>query len=828
VIPGSASPFFLGSSLATATAGGLQIERSLRFNSSDSAYLSRTPGTAGNRKKFTISFWVKRTALDGGTGPGDHSAFFSAGNWTSDSDMFNMVFLGSGSGAGINVGFYNFGMSTNATFRDLSAWYHFVCAVDTDQAVLNDRIKFYQNGIDLNLAVSASVTQGLSTAVNNTVIQAIGKGSASNFYYLNGYLANFHIIDGQQLTPASFAETDATTGAWNPKTYSGSYGTNGFNLLFADNSSNTASTLGKDTSGLGNNFTPNNLSVTAGAGNDSLVDSPTNYGTDTGVGGEVRGNYATWNPLEKAPLASLTDGNLLLGGTAVGNTGGTIAVSSGKWYWELDVVSVGNERRIGVIKADKVKTDSGDPNTLATGANGYAYCSPYGGFKANSNSNTVTGYTQWDAGNVVAVALDMDNGKVYFARNGTWQESGNPATGTNPAFTGLSGFFTPAFFADNSSTVVATNFGQRAFAYTAPTGFKALNTANLPAPLVTKSNTVFDVKLYTGNGGTQAITGFDFSPDLVWCKGRSFASGFMWFDIIRGGTVSLRSNDTQNEVDLYGKLSSFDSNGFTMIPGTDSGNPSVHNQNGQTYATWCWDAGASTVSNTQGSITSQVRANATAGFSVSTWTGTATAGTVGHGLGVAPEFIIVKNRSVSDAWYCYHKSLGNAARIQLNETSAQTTGSSQWNSTSPTSTVYSVGSGSWHASGNLIVSYNFAPVVGYSSFGSYTGNGSSDGSFVYTGFRPRWVMIKRSDSTSNWFLVDTARDTYNVSGLTLFPNTSDSEQDLRSSSTPLDILSNGFKLRTSTLTGGTNINISSATYIYAAFAEAPFNYSRAR
>jgi len=824
VIPGSASPFFLGSSLATATAGGLQIERSLRFNSSDSAYLSRTPGTAGNRKKFTISFWVKRTALDGGTGPGDHSAFFSAGNWTSDSDMFNMVFLGSGSGAGINVGFYNFGMSTNATFRDLSAWYHFVCAVDTDQAVLNDRIKFYQNGIDLNLAVSASVTQGLSTAVNNTVIQAIGKGSASNFYYLNGYLANFHIIDGQQLTPASFAETDATTGAWNPKTYSGSYGTNGFNLLFADNSSNTASTLGKDTSGLGNNFTPNNLSVTAGAGNDSLVDSPTNYGTDTGVGGEVRGNYATWNPLEKAPLASLTDGNLLLGGTAVGNTGGTIAVSSGKWYWELDVVSVGNERRIGVIKADKVKTDSGDPNTLATGANGYAYCSPYGGFKANSNSNTVTGYTQWDAGNVVAVALDMDNGKVYFARNGTWQESGNPATGTNPAFTGLSGFFTPAFFADNSSTVVATNFGQRAFAYTAPTGFKALNTANLPAPLVTKSNTVFDVKLYTGNGGTQAITGFDFSPDLVWCKGRSFASGFMWFDIIRGGTVSLRSNDTQNEVDLYGKLSSFDSNGFTMIPGTDSGNPSVHNQNGQTYATWCWDAGASTVSNTQGSITSQVRANATAGFSVVSWTSNGASGieTVGTGLGVSPDLIIVKNRDSSSWWQVFHSSFSNTASdyLLLNTTDAKTTsGATIW---TRSSTTFGFRQTSIFVNGEKGIAYCFAAVVGYSSFGSYTGNGSTDGPFVYTGFRPRWVMTKRTNTTGEWWISDAARDTYNAASTFLWAQSSNAESS--SSSYDYDILSNGFKLKTTYA----DRNGSGSTFIYVAFAEAPFNYSRAR
>jgi hypothetical protein len=319
-----------------------------------------------------------------------------------------------------------------------------------------------------------------------------------------------------------------------------------------------------------------------------------------------------------------------------------------------------------------------------------------------------------------------------------------------------------------------------------------------------------DVALYTGNGSTQTISGLNFSPDLVWIKKRSDDRDHCLCDVVRGTSKRLRSNTTDAET-TESVVTAFNSNGFDI--GSDAG----VNASSGTYVAWTWDAGSSTVTNTQGSITSQVRANASAGFSVGTWTGTASAGTIGHGLGVAPEFIIVKNRSVSDSWYCYHKSLGNAARIQLNETSAQTTGSSQWNSTSPTSTVYSVGAGSWQASGNLIVSYCFAPVAGYSSFGSYTGNGSAtDGPFVYTGFRPRWVMIKDATQADNWIIVDAARNTYNSAGLRLFPNLSNAESSFYSAQ--FDFLSNGLKVRNN----NGDINASGDTYVYAAFAEHPF------
>jgi hypothetical protein len=591
---------------------------------------------------------------------------------------------------------------------------------------------------------------------------------------------------------------------WQPIAYAGSYGTNGFHLPFSDNS--TAAALGTDTSGNGNTWTVNNISVTAGAGNDSLVDSPTNYGTDTGAGGEVRGNYATWNPLDKSSQTNidLSNGNLQAANSSSSGQGrvdATIAVSSGKWYWETTVNGTSSFHETGIIKSDT-------PLAYGIGfySSGYSYTQ--GGDKANSNNFSSYGST-YTNGDVIGVALDLDAGTLVFYKNGISQ-------GT--AFSSLSGTFQPTTGTYSSAANMGwiVNFGQRPFAYTAPSGFKALCTTNLPEPTIADGSTAMDVALYTGNGSTQTISGLNFSPDFVWIKERGGTNFHMLFDTIRGANVRLNSNSTNPDYTETTALTSFNSTGFSM-----GGNIQT-NGSSQTYVAWTWDAGSSTVTNTEGSITSQVRANASAGFSVGTWTGTASAGTIGHGLGVAPEFIIVKNRSVSDSWYCYHKSLGNAARIQLNETSAQTTGSSQWNSTSPTSTVYSVGAGSWQASGNLIVSYCFAPVAGYSSFGSYTGNGSADGPFVYTGFRPRWVMVKDATQADNWIIVDAARNTYNSAGLRLFPNLSNAESSFYSAQ--FDFLSNGLKVRNN----NGDINASGDTYVYAAFAEHPFATSRAR
>jgi hypothetical protein len=370
------------------------------------------------------------------------------------------------------------------------------------------------------------------------------------------------------------------------------------------------------------------------------------------------------------------------------------------------------------------------------------------------------------------------------------------------------------------------NFGQRAFAYTAPSGFKALNTANLPAPLVTKPNTVMDVLTWSGNNASpRSFSGLNFSPDFVWIKCRSDAAGHALYDTVRGVGNSLESNITGAEVNnsQFGYLSAFNSDGFTALIGTYPGYEfGAINMTGRTFVGWTWDAGTSTVSNTQGSITggAQVRANPTAGFSVVTYTGNGTGGaTVGHGLGVAPSFIIHKCRSVATNWFVYHSSAGNGAFEGLNTTAAYNSGSGAFGSTAPTSTVLTTG-GDTNTNGRTYVDYCFAPVVGYSNFGSYTGNGSADGPFVYTGFRPRYLCIKSSSFSDQWLVLDAARNAYNVVNLHLHPNLANNESSLDW----LDFTANGFKIRTTYST----VNQSSGSFIYFAFAESPFQYARAR
>jgi hypothetical protein len=340
-----------------------------------------------------------------------------------------------------------------------------------------------------------------------------------------------------------------------------------------------------------------------------------------------------------------------------------------------------------------------------------------------------------------------------------------------------------------------------------------------------------DVKLYTGNGSTQTISGLGFSPDLVWIKNRTTGgSSHVIQDVVRGATAYLLSNrtDAENTNTSNDWFRAFTSDGFTVAASTTGGVATGEwNANTTSYVAWTWDAGSSTVTNTDGSISSQVRANASAGFSIVTYTGTGVNGTVGHGLNVAPRMIISKSRNNANGdagfWDVYHIGLTSALYfLKLNTTDAQTAASTVWNSTAPTSSVYSVGSASGTNAGSTAtyVAYCFSPVVGYSSFGSYTGNGSADGSFVYTSHLPKLILIKRTDTTSNWTILDTSRLGYNVDNNPLFPNLSNAE----ATTDLLDITSNGFKLRST----DASVNASGGTYIYASWASSPFNYSRAR
>jgi len=798
--------------------GGYQISRSLRFNSADSAYLNRTPASATNRKTWTYSVWLKRGQLTASDDWRLLACRPSSGVYT----LFSFINTGSGSYPNALQLVDNNGTSlaTTPVYRDPSAWYHIVLAVDTTQATASNRVRIYANGTEVT-AFSASTypSQNLDMQINTANAHNIGRDPSTGTSYFDGYHTEINFVDGSQLTPSSFGETNAQTGVWTPIAYAGSYGTNGFYLNFSDNSNTTAATLGKDYSGNGNNWTPNNFSVTSGSGNDSLVDSPTSYGTDTGVGGEVRGNYATLNAVgNTSGRATLSNGNL----DVVPDTSGsyypmvpaTIGVTSGKWYWEYTLGATNNTGRLFGIVTSSATVN----NYIGFDAYGWGY---FGATGQKYTNNIGSSYgASFTNGDVVGVAFDADAGTLVFYKNGTSQ-------GT--AFSGLtSGPYFPAYSLGSSGNngTTSLNFGQRPFAYTAPSGYKALCTQNLPTPTIgattaTTADKYFGVNTYTGTGATQVITNSGFQPDWVWLKIRSASSNHVLIDSVRGYDKYLASSSTAAESTSTDQFLSFNSNGFTL--GSNAGAGGNTNQSGSTYVGWQWRASnATAVTNTAGSITSTVSANTTSGFSIATFTSQASGtATVGHGLGVAPSMVIVKGRNVAYEWYTYHVSLGASAYVSLSNTAASASSTTLWNATSPTSSVFSLGT-AWTGS-NTFVAYCFAEVAGYSKFGSYTGNGSADGPFVFTGMRPAYVLIKSSTfAGSSWRVWDAKRSTYNVVNSALFPNLSNAE--VSTADYAIDFLSNGFKIRSAD--AGENNNAD--TYIFAAFAENPFKYSLAR
>ena len=565
-----------------------------------------------------------------------------------------------------------------------------------------------------------------------------------------------------------------------------------------------------DTSGNSNNWTPNALNNT-----DVVPDSPV-----TG------GNFATYNSTLNTAL-SLSEGNLeaVYSSAAWRTTSATFYVSSGKWYWETR--NTGNDYHMVGIVADSF---SNYTNHVGKTADSYSYYNWASSGSAGNkyNNNVVTSYgDQWAAGDIIGIALDLDAGTIEFYKNNVSQ---------GVAFTGISGTYAPAESLWTSSSIA--NFGQDSsfagnetpqgntdydgvgdFYYAPPSGFLALTTGNLPTPTITAPDDYFNTVLYTGDGvDDHAITGVGFQPDWVWLKTRSIADNHVLNDSVRGGNRQLFSNTTDQEFTATTLLKTFDSDGFTL--GTDS----AANGNGRTYAAWNWLAGGTAVSNTDGSITSQVSANTDAGFSVVGWNHPNTnPETIGHGLSSAPELIIIKSRDSSIGWFVGtdYLSSGWNQYLILNGTAAQDTALGVYNNTAPTSSVFTLGSYfSTNTANDDMIAYCFHSVEGYSKIGSYTGNGSTDGTYVHCGFRPAWVMVKKTDSVGHWNIIDTARDTHNVADTPVIANLSNAEYTY----TFMDVLSNGFKLRN---TGG-GLNASGGSYIFLAFAEAPFKSANAR
>ena len=1114
--------------------GDFEVSRSLRFNSGDSAFLNRQPSSAGNRKTWTWSGWVKRSAV--GT-----KQIFLGVQGTSDTTYVENYF------ATDDKLYLRFGYTsvaevrTTQVFRDVASWAHIVIAFNVTESAAADKLKLYINGSQVT-DFSTDTRSSFSNqdyGVNRAGAHKISGAPNGSGDFLDAYLAEVNFIDGAALDPTSFGQAD-DNGVWQAIDTAGlTFGTNGFRLEFADNSGATATTLGKDTSGNSNNWTPNNLSVgtvsnltakqnfdvltytgtgsaqsitglsfqpdfvwlkrtsqaadhclsdsvrgfgasgsskliysnvtnaedtgntqiitsfnsngftlgtnglingsghshvawcwkaggaassntsgtitssvsantsygfsvctytgnntsgatvghslnavpaliilkdrssaynwqvyhksfagtsngivlnstaaidtgsgsvwnsttptstvfsignsvgvnksgdnyvayvwseiagfskfgtfshpsttsidfgftprfwlvketdgttpwyifdaerdnfddplfantngTAGSGfaftvsgttiswiggsfasgnyiyaafaatvdesaiNDCFVDTPTNAATpsDSGVGGEVVGNYCTWSPLNKGSNMVLSNGNLDIA-TTTGTSAvtGTIGVSSGKWYWETTINSANDRTGVGIAQAGMSLTDiPGDVDSL-----GWCYYAD-GGTKRHGGSSSSYGSGFSGGGDVIGTALDLDAGTIIFYKNGVSQ-------GT--AFTGLSGEFFPAN-GDGSGVNNAnssTNFGQRAFSYPL-SGHKSLNTANLPEPTIADGSKYFDSTIYTGNGSGQTITltNSGFSPDWVWIKSRNQSANHWLVDVVRGADQRLITNGTQAEASGGSSVVSFTSTGFVL--GTDTF--SSTNENNDAYVAWTWDGGTSTVTNNDGSIASQVRANPTAGFSIVSFDPGSTTGdqSVGHGLNDAPSLILLKNREDAGNWLVFDSSVCTTVRklLRLNTTdSLATEGSNIWGGSLPSSTTFGVTVTVSAAQNKDHIAYCFAPVAGYSAMGSYTGSGSNDGSFIFTNFAVKWVLIKcTSAAGQEWVILDSARSPSNVVDDALYAN--DSAAEASNSTRDVDFLSNGFKLRNGS-SGATDF--SGRTYIYLALASNPF------
>jgi hypothetical protein len=798
----------IGSNIIAGSSGqfGYNLTRSLRFRSSASAYLNRTFGTPTDNKKYTISFWIKRGTLSSRSDilTDNNTSNISTIGFQSDSLVLQ---VGNGSGSAYII--------SSAVYRDPSAWYHVVGVVDTAQATDTNRLKMYVNGVQVtSLSATAYPTQNFNPTFNSA--SSIGNIARYNGGgYLDGYLTELNFIDGQALTPSSFGANNAQTGVWQPKRYAGTYGTNGFYLPFTDNSALTSGSnagLGKDFSGNGNYWNTNNISITAGSTYDSMTDVPT-------LTSATAANFAVMNPLIRSYSAqswTLSNGNLQYTDTGSGGGWGlaTISATSGKWYWEGTVTANAKNHGMGWT-------------TIGNISFGYNGCYSTNGGVNNTTGGSATTFATYTTNDVIGIAVDVTAGKVWFSKNGTFLGSGDPVAGTNPAFTFTGGTESaPTFCLDNSAGTSgsACNFGQRPFTYTPPSGYVALNTFNLPTPTIgatatTQANKYFDVSLWTGNVTNRTITNSGgFQADLVWAKDRSAARQNSLSDVVRGTNKELFSDSTDPDTSPSTPVvTAFGPNGFSI------GENGLVNANGETFVAWQWKANGTGVTNTAGSITSTISANTSSGFSIVTYTGNGSSGaTVGHGLGVAPKMIIVKHRNsgIAHDWRVYHASLGNTKNLKLNLGDAEQTTSVTWNNTSPSSTVFTLGSGgAVNENGTNYVAYCFAEVAGFSKIGSYTGTFTTDGPFVYTGFKPKFVMLKASGDTGSWNIIDGTRNTSNVINARLFPNLNNAEN----TATVADFLSNGFKIRSS----DSDFNYT-VTNTYIAFAEHPFKYSLAR
>jgi len=760
--------------------GAYEIDNSCRFNDDDTASLQwATTATATNTDIGTISVWLKRGNL-GIT----NTRVWNKGN--SATPMLELIFMNTDK-LMINGDLLQ-SISTQ-TFRDPSAWYNIVVAVDTSQGVAANRIKIYVNGTQITAWDAESwPDQNDDIFIGTDWWMGRWSNPVTNYNW-DGYLAEVVYTDGTAYGPSDFGETNSTTGQWVPKDVSGlTFGNMGFWLDFADSSA-----LGNDISGNDNDFTSINLAAA-----DQVTDSPTD-------------NYCTLNPLTGNSGITYSNGNLDVSYDSTYRTffGSQALPATGKWYWEVKAIG-GTAPISGSANWDNVVgvgTSVADDSPTGESTNwlwGNARTTA-GGSKYNGSSTTLVPAASLEDNGIVQIAVDMDNSKIWWGVNNSWMgtasgdNDGDPAAGSNAAFDNLSGELFP--LGNTSYDYSNHNFGQLGFAYTPPTGFEALSTANLDDPTIADPSAYFQTTLYTGNGSTQSIDqdgNKTFEPDFVWLKNRDAADNHCVFDSVRGATNVIFTNNADVQTTDADTLTSFDSDGFSL------GDDDKVNTNTEKYVGWQW-----------------LESN-TPALDIVQYEGTGSKQTISHGLGVAPDLIIFKNIDSAQGWAVYHRPLGPEYEIRLSTATAAIDDAAFYDDDNPTSSVFTVNTNSAvNGSGNTHIAYVFAEVEGFSKVGKYTGNGDADGPFVWCGFRPEMVIIKNASSAENWAIHDTQRSPYNVVVARLEPSANDAEA---TNLTVLDFLSNGFKIRgTDTMWNGDGTG-----YVYMAWAETPFKTATAR
>ena len=553
------------------------------------------------------------------------------------------------------------------------------------------------------------------------------------------------------------------------------------------------------------------------ANSDCLMDSPVNGDSadNTGAGGEVTGNYAIFSPLLNG--GTLSQGGLNATSGVNKRITSNFAFPSGKWYWEVTLTS-STVQQFGLGSIATANTTSGSP----PGDNGHnSYIALTNGQYYHNGSMTGSGLATTTTNDVLGFAFDADSRKFWISKNGSWQGSGspNPATGTDPLWTVSADYapYSPVVGAGGADAVnCALNAGQRAFADSAPSGFKCLCTNNLAEPAILKPNLHFGIDLYTGTGSSRSITSFDFDPDFVWIKKRNATEHHIAFDQVRGTEESIWPSCNYQEDSWSGEgISAWLSNGWTI---GDSNNA---NENNDTYATWNWEADT-TASGTWGANSKAYsrRANSTAGFSIIKWVGDASTGIPGtgaipHGLSGAPDLLIQKRLDAAGDWWVGFNCIdGSFDYMRLNEQTAKgDEGYDLWDADE----ISNWGAGNNHD----FIAYVFKNIPGFSKVGYYVGNSSADGTQVILDFRPRFLIIKSLDLAYDWHLIDTARNPFNgTSSLRLKPNSN--AQEVTGSHNVVDLNCNGFKLRHS----DNNWN-SGHKFLYWAIADSPFKYARA-